>query len=70
MLASIFVSLAVYYYYYYYLGDVVRSHLMNVDLLTMFNPHVVDSLNRMKADCESCAKKLAVGKTQLGVPEQ
>lgn len=36
----------------------VAGHLLTVDLATMFDPHVCDTLGKAKQDCDKCTKKL------------
>ena len=43
----------------YFLDSTVRCHILNVDMVTMFNPEVVDTLNRMVEDCGACMDRMA-----------
>lgn len=34
----------------------VRCHMLNVDVVTMFNPEMMDMLNQTVEQCENCIK--------------
>lgn len=36
----------------------VRCHLLNVDVVTMFSPEMLDILNITKEQCEDCIKAM------------
>ena len=36
----------------------VRCHLLNVDVVTMFSPEMVDTLNNTVERCEKCMKAM------------
>jgi len=36
----------------------VRCHLLNVDVVTMFSPEMVDTLNNTVEQCENCIKTM------------
>ncbi|EDO48677.1 predicted protein [Nematostella vectensis] len=36
----------------------VKCHMLNVDVVTMFNPETVDTLNKIVEDCEACTKTM------------
>jgi len=36
----------------------VRCHLLNVDVVTMFSPEMVDTLNKTVEECENCIKRM------------
>lgn len=40
---------------------VARSLLLNVDLVTQLDPHMVDSLGQLVQDCDACAAKMDHG---------
>ena len=40
---------------------VARSLLLNVDLVTQLDPHMVDSLGQLVQDCDACAANLDNG---------
>ncbi|CAH3046777.1 unnamed protein product [Porites evermanni] len=36
----------------------VRCHMLNVDVVTMFNPEMMDMLNQTVEQCENCIKRM------------
>lgn len=36
----------------------VRCHLLNIDVVTMFSPEMVDQLNNTVEQCEKCLKAM------------
>lgn len=36
----------------------VRCHLLNVDVVTMFSPEMLDTLNKTKEQCDDCIKAM------------
>lgn len=36
----------------------MRSHLLNVDIVTQFNPYQADELHKIVMDCENCIKRM------------
>jgi len=40
---------------------VARSLLLNVDLVTQLDPHMVDSLGQLVQGCDACAAKMDRG---------
>lgn len=38
--------------------DLVRSHLLNVDVVTQFDPHRAETLRKTVQDCEECIRKI------------
>ena len=36
----------------------VQSHILNIDLATMFNPYICERLEQVKEDCEECIKRM------------
>lgn len=36
----------------------VRCHMLNVDVVTMFSPEMVDTLNNTVEQCEKCIKAM------------
>ena len=35
----------------------VRAHLLNIDLVTQFNPHTVETLNNTISECKKCTEQ-------------
>lgn len=35
---------------------IVRAHLLNIDLVTQFNPHTMETINNVISDCKKCTK--------------
>ena len=35
----------------------VRAHLVNIDLVTQFNPHTVETLNNIISECKKCTEQ-------------
>lgn len=42
----------------------VRSLLLNVDVVTQFDPHMVEGLRQLVQDCETCTEQLRSGGDQ------
>lgn len=40
---------------WYYL---VRSHLLNIDVVTLFDPHLTDKLRQTTEQCENCLQRM------------
>ena len=35
----------------------VRAHLLNIDLVTQFNPHTMETLNNIISECKKCTEQ-------------
>ena len=35
----------------------VRAHLLNIDLVTQFNPHTMETLNNVINECKKCTEQ-------------
>lgn len=40
-------------------SPVAQSLLLNVDVVTQFDPHMIASLNQMVQDCEACIARMS-----------
>ncbi|KAK6185800.1 hypothetical protein SNE40_007950 [Patella caerulea] len=38
--------------------SIVKCHLLEVDLASQFNPHMIQTLRQTEKDCSHCSKKL------------
>ena len=41
------------------ISPVARSLLLNVDVVTQFDPHMMAGLNQMVQDCEACIARMS-----------
>lgn len=39
-------------------NSTVRCHLLNVDVVAMFSPEMVDTLNKTVEQCQNCIKTM------------